>query len=106
MHAVTRGDGEVGEDVTANAKTVADIPQSLIDAPDILEVRGEVYMTHADFAALNETQAQLRQSPFQTRAMRLRVRCASWMQKSPERDPYGSTPMHGASCLSPWGDAI
>ena len=64
VHAVTRGDGEVGEDVTANAKTVADIPQSLIDAPDILEVRGEVYMTHADFAALNETQAQLRQKPF------------------------------------------
>ncbi len=54
VHAATRGDGTVGEDVTANARTIADIPQTLTDAPDILEVRGEVYMSHADFAALNE----------------------------------------------------
>ena len=64
VHAVTRGDGEVGEDVTANAKTIADIPQNLINAPDVLEVRGEVYMTHVDFAALNDTQAHLGQKPF------------------------------------------
>lgn len=56
VHAVTRGNGEVGEDVTANARTIADIPQTLVDAPDVLEVRGEVYMTHADFAALNARQ--------------------------------------------------
>ena len=55
IYAATRGDGETGEDVTANARTIADIPQSLDDAPDLLEVRGEVYMTHRDFTALNAT---------------------------------------------------
>ena len=53
VQAATRGDGEVGEKVTANARTIADIPQKLTGAPDVLEVRGEVYMSHADFAALN-----------------------------------------------------
>ena len=58
VRAATRGDGETGEDVTANARTVADIPQTLADAPSLLEVRGEVYMSHADFAALNAAQAE------------------------------------------------
>ncbi|CAH1657840.1 DNA ligase [Hyphomicrobiales bacterium] len=59
VSAATRGDGEVGEDVTANARTVDDIPQTLdaADVPEVIEVRGEVYMRHADFAALNERQA-------------------------------------------------
>jgi DNA ligase (NAD+) len=52
----TRGDGTTGEDVTANVRTIADVPQSIKDAPDILEVRGEVYMSKADFEALNERQ--------------------------------------------------
>ncbi|MDD7970530.1 NAD-dependent DNA ligase LigA [Roseinatronobacter alkalisoli] len=56
VYAATRGDGAEGEDVTANARTIADIPQTLRDCPDILEIRGEVYMTHADFAALNARQ--------------------------------------------------
>ncbi len=54
--AATRGDGAVGEDVTANVRTIADIPQQVAGAPAILEVRGEVYMSKADFAALNERQ--------------------------------------------------
>jgi len=54
--AATRGDGAVGEDVTANVRTIADIPQRIAGAPAILEVRGEVYMSKADFAALNERQ--------------------------------------------------
>ncbi|MCV2876833.1 NAD-dependent DNA ligase LigA [Rhodobacteraceae bacterium XHP0102] len=60
IHAATRGDGETGENVTANARTIADIPQVIThpDCPDILEVRGEVYMSHADFAALNARAAQ------------------------------------------------
>jgi len=56
VQAATRGDGETGENVTANARTIADIPQQIADVPDILEVRGEVYMSHADFAALNARQ--------------------------------------------------
>jgi len=57
VQAATRGDGEVGENVTANARTIRDIPQALTGAPDILEVRGEVYMSHADFDALNARQS-------------------------------------------------
>ena len=58
VQAATRGDGEVGEDVLANARTIADIPQQVNGAPQVMEVRGEVYMSHADFAALNARQAE------------------------------------------------
>jgi DNA ligase (NAD+) len=58
VQAATRGDGAVGENVTANARTIDDIPERLERAPDILEVRGEVYMSHADFAALNARQSE------------------------------------------------
>ncbi len=54
--AATRGDGAVGEDVTANARTIGDIPQRIAGAPDVLEVRGEVFMSKADFEALNQRQ--------------------------------------------------
>ncbi len=57
VQAATRGDGSVGENVTANARTIADVPETISGAPDVLEVRGEVYMSHADFAALNTRQA-------------------------------------------------
>lgn len=56
VQAATRGDGTTGENVTANARTIADIPETLVGAPDVLEVRGEVYMSHADFEALNQRQ--------------------------------------------------
>ncbi|MDE2621242.1 MAG: NAD-dependent DNA ligase LigA, partial [Sphingomonadales bacterium] len=57
VRAATRGDGEVGEDVTPNVATIADIPQQLRGkVPDLFEIRGEVYMAKADFAALNAAQ--------------------------------------------------
>ena len=58
VQAATRGDGAVGENVTENAKTIADIPHHVTGAPDVLEVRGEVYISHADFAALNQAQSE------------------------------------------------
>ncbi len=54
----TRGDGSMGEDVTANLRTLKDVPARIEGAPEVLEVRGEVYMTKPDFAALNERQRQ------------------------------------------------
>jgi DNA ligase (NAD+) len=58
--AATRGDGVVGEDVTANARTIREVPQALTGKgwPQVLEVRGEVYMTDEDFLKLNEQQEQ------------------------------------------------
>ncbi|MBY5988710.1 NAD-dependent DNA ligase LigA [Roseovarius atlanticus] len=58
VQAATRGDGAVGENVTANARTIDDIPVTLTGAPEVLEVRGEVYMSHADFEALNARQTE------------------------------------------------
>jgi DNA ligase (NAD+) len=58
VYAATRGDGAEGEDVTANVMTIADIPKALPSSvPAVIEIRGEVYMGHADFAALNQRQA-------------------------------------------------
>lgn len=64
IQAATRGDGEVGENVTANAKVIDDIPQSLKNAAQIVEIRGEVYMSHADFEALNQRQIDKCEKPF------------------------------------------
>ncbi|KAB7615899.1 NAD-dependent DNA ligase LigA [Amylibacter sp. SFDW26] len=58
IHAVTRGDGEVGENVTNNARTIPNIPQQVKNAPAVMEIRGEVYMSHADFHTLNKRQEE------------------------------------------------
>jgi DNA ligase (NAD+) len=59
VRAATRGDGQVGEDVTANVAHIRDVPQQLLgDAPPVFEIRGEVYMAKADFAALNAAQEE------------------------------------------------
>src|SRR3978361_1450618 len=62
----TRGNGEVGEDVTHNLRTIPSIPLRIEDAPPLLEVRGEVYMSLPDFAALNERRSERVLSPFMT----------------------------------------
>lgn len=63
--AATRGDGEEGEDVTANVRTIRSIPQVLRgDVPSVIEVRGEVYMSTADFLALNTRQEAEGKPPF------------------------------------------
>ena len=65
VQAATRGDGRIGEDVTANVATIDPIPTALpAGAPEVLEVRGEVYMTSAAFDALNERAAAAGQPPF------------------------------------------
>ncbi|TIX98983.1 MAG: NAD-dependent DNA ligase LigA, partial [Mesorhizobium sp.] len=59
VQGATRGDGAVGEDITANLRTIADIPKHLKGSgwPDVIEIRGEVYMTYAEFEALKERSA-------------------------------------------------
>jgi DNA ligase (NAD+) len=66
ISAATRGDGEEGEDVTANARTIVEIPQRLKgnDVPEVAEVRGEVYLGHADFAAINQRQREKEEREF------------------------------------------
>ncbi|MXO90463.1 NAD-dependent DNA ligase LigA [Pontixanthobacter aquaemixtae] len=88
VRAATRGDGQVGEDVTANVAHIPDIPQNLPDgAPDIFEIRGEVYMARADFAALNAAQQEAQQklfaNPRNAAAGSLRQKDASVTAKRP-----------------------
>ena len=91
VRAATRGDGQVGEDVTANVAHIADIPQQIdaADVPDVLEVRGEVYMAKQDFTALNAAQheagAKLFANPRNAAAGSLRQKDASVTAKRPLR---------------------
>ena len=66
VQAATRGDGRVGEDVTANVRTISDIPKRLAGSgwPGTIEVRGEVYLGHEEFAALNEAAAAAGQKTY------------------------------------------
>jgi DNA ligase (NAD+) len=65
IRGLTRGDGEAGDDVTANIKTIKDIPHILKNAPNgELEVRGEVYMEHSAFEKLNEEMISLGKAPY------------------------------------------
>ena len=66
VQAATRGDGRVGEDVTANVRTISDVPGRLegSDWPDAIEIRGEVYLGHDEFAALNAAAAEAGQKTY------------------------------------------
>src|ERR1044072_1266820 len=91
VNAATRGDGTVGEDVTANIRTLKDVPQALNrkDIPDVGEVRGEVYMGKADFGALSERQKaggkELYVNPRNTAAGSLRQKDATITASRPLR---------------------
>jgi DNA ligase (NAD+) len=118
--AATRGDGTIGEDVTPNVRTIGDIPRHLTGAPDVLEVRGEVYIAKADFAALNERQeatggkifanprnaaaGSLRQKdPAITAARPLRFLAHGWGELS---EPLGSTQAEAVDRLRTLGFPI
>jgi DNA ligase (NAD+) len=66
VQGATRGDGTEGENVTANVRTVKDIPNRVDakDFPEVFEVRGEIYMTHKDFAKMNEKQSEAGEKVF------------------------------------------
>ncbi|MCX7676609.1 MAG: NAD-dependent DNA ligase LigA, partial [Alteraurantiacibacter sp.] len=116
--AATRGDGQVGEDVTANVAHIADIPQHLQgDVPAVFEVRGEVYMEKQSFAALNAAQAaiggklfanprnaaagSLRQKDARITAQRsLRFFAHGWGAAS---DIPGTTQMQVMQAIAAWG---
>nr|WP_255466990.1 hypothetical protein [Hyphobacterium sp. CCMP332] len=109
MQAATRGDGETGENVTANARTIDDIPVRLQGAPEVLEVRGEVYMSHADFEELNARQAACGKTYANPRnaaagSLRqldptspLRVRCGSSLMPGAKSAPLADTQMTRSS---------
>jgi DNA ligase (NAD+) len=122
--AATRGDGAVGEDVTANVRTIQDIPQSLSPSlpgrggiPEVIEVRGEVYMSKSDFEALNERQeaaggkvfanprnaaaGSLRQKdPGITAARPLRFLAHGWGEL---REPLGETQLEAMKRIESFG---
>ena len=64
VQGATRGNGRVGEDVTANIETIRTLPRKIADAPQLIEVRGEVYLPIPDFAALNQKRVDAGQPAF------------------------------------------
>lgn len=83
VRASTRGDGVVGEDVTANVKAIKRIPKTLKNAPEYLEVRGEVYMPHDAFQHLCAEQELQGAAPFKIRAMLPQGLCVRRILRSP-----------------------
>lgn len=116
VQAATRGDGSVGENVTPNAMTIADIPQRLAgeDVPEIVEIRGECYMSHEDFERLNNADSgrvfanprnaaagSLRQlDPAVTAARPLRFFAYAWGQLSA---PLAETQMQAVARMAQFG---
>ncbi len=113
----TRGDGAVGEDVTENLRTLDEVPKTLVDAPEILEVRGEVYMTRPDFLEMNERQEAAGEKVFAnprnaaagslrqldsaiTAARPLKLFAYAWGELS---EPVGETQWDFLAALGKWG---
>lgn len=119
LQGATRGDGKTGEDVTANLRTIADIPQTLAGSgwPDVIEVRGEVYAPNAEFDAFNAAAeaegsrtyanprnfaaGSLRQKdPAITATRPLRFFAYAWGETSA---PFADTQAHALDALKAWG---
>jgi DNA ligase (NAD+) len=118
IQAATRGDGQVGEDITENAKTIAEIPSILpSDSPSLIEIRGEVFINDKDFINLNEQQKRngekifanprnaaagsLRQLDYKITALRpLRFFAYAWGEVS---HPFARTQWETRSHLDSWG---
>ncbi|MEL7109315.1 MAG: NAD-dependent DNA ligase LigA [Pseudomonadota bacterium] len=117
--AATRGDGRVGEDVTANARTLSDVPENLAGSgwPDRIEIRGEVYMADADFLALNAQEEaagrKLYMNPRNAAAGGLRQKDPSVTAKRPLKfyayawgevsAPFAETQTEAVQSLADWG---
>ena len=119
VRAATRGNGQVGEDVTANARTIEDIPERLAGKgwPDRVEIRGEVYMTGEAFKALNASQEDAGKKIFAnprnaaagslrqldvaiTRSRPLRFFAYAWGETSA---PIGATQTEAVAAIGNWG---
>ena len=118
IHAVTRGDGQIGEDITANIKTISCIAHTLSGLyPDVVEVRGEVYMNNDDFTALNAQQEKSGGKPFAnprnaaagslrqldsaiTASRNLSFFAYAWGQVS---EPFAETMADANQALKSWG---
>lgn len=121
-HGATRGDGQTGEDVTANLRTVMDVPKTLsgVGWPDILEVRGEVYISVADFKSMNQAQESegkpVYKNPRNAAAGSLRQIDSSVTAKRPLRffayawgelgAPIATTQYDVVKAFSDWGFSI
>ncbi|TAL38128.1 NAD-dependent DNA ligase LigA [Phenylobacterium sp.] len=119
VQAATRGDGRVGEDVTANVRTIREIPHKLAGSgwPDEIEVRGEIYLGHEEFAALNAAAAEAGQKTYAnprnaaagslrqidsaiTAARPLRFFAYAWGAHS---QPFAQTQWEALQKLKDWG---
>jgi DNA ligase (NAD+) len=122
VSGATRGDGQVGEDVTANLSTLETVPKQLqgSDWPEVLEIRGEVYIGHADFDAMNAAQTaagkaeyknprnaaagSLRQiDPSVTASRPLKFFAYTWGEISA---PFSKTKMEGVRKMAQWGFSV
>jgi len=122
VSGATRGDGQVGEDVTANLSTLDTVPKQLSGSgwPDVLEIRGEVYIDHADFATMNAAQVKagkseyknprnaaagsLRQiDPSVTASRPLKFFAYTWGEVSA---PFAETQMEAVSKMAKWGFSV
>lgn len=119
VQAATRGDGQIGEDVTDNVRTIIDVPKQLSGEhwPDVLEVRGEVYLPHNEFAKMNQRQVEKGEAPYKnprnaaagslrqldpkiTAERHLHFFAYAWGEVS---KPFASTQMQAMEKLKSWG---